>query len=116
MKPNSAGNIATTASLSGWPKKPSTLATGEPHASRSPRNVPAVSIGPGIVFVGGDSLKHEVYDVQLHGDLAGVTALRLEVLPDSRFPSGGLGRVDYEGVFGNFSSRIQPWSAITRLV
>src|SRR5205807_4961424 len=30
------------------------------------------------------------------------TALRLEVLPDSRLPSGGPGRVDYEGVFGNF--------------
>ncbi len=66
-------------------------------------NVPAVSIEPeGIVFVGGDKSKHEVYDVQLRGDLSGVTALRLEVLPDPRLPEGGPGRVDYEGAFGNF--------------
>ncbi len=66
-------------------------------------NVPALSIEPeGVVLVGGDKSKHEESTVVLRGDLAGVTALRLEVLPDPRLPNGGPGRIDYEGPFGDF--------------
>ncbi len=65
--------------------------------------MPALTFEPaGIVFIGGDKSKHEEYDVQFRGDLAGITALRLEVLPDPRLPNGGPGRVDYEGPFGDF--------------
>jgi len=54
------------------------------------------------VFAGGDMTKSDTYDVTLRGDLAGVTALRVEVMPDERLPRGGPGRVHYEGPKGEF--------------
>jgi hypothetical protein len=54
------------------------------------------------VFSSGDITKSDVYDVTLAGDFAGVTALRLEALPDERLPGGGPGRVHYEGQPGDF--------------
>ena len=54
------------------------------------------------VFVSGDQSKSDTYDLTFRTDLHGITALRLEVLPDDRLPSGGPGRVYYEGPFGDF--------------
>ncbi len=54
------------------------------------------------VFASGDQSKSDTYDVAFPTDLHGITALRLEVLPDERLPSGGPGRVYYEGPFGDF--------------
>ncbi len=54
------------------------------------------------VLSSGDITKSDVYEVELAGDFAGVTALRLEALPDERLPSGGPGRVYYEGQAGDF--------------
>jgi hypothetical protein len=58
--------------------------------------------GQGVVFVSGDKSKRDVYDLTFRGDLAGITALKLEVLPDERLPQKGPGRIDYEGPFGDF--------------
>jgi hypothetical protein len=55
----------------------------------------------GSVLAGGDQTKRDVYLLELP-DLAGATALRLEVLPDERLPRRGPGRVYYEGPFGDF--------------
>ncbi|HTU27640.1 MAG TPA: PSD1 and planctomycete cytochrome C domain-containing protein [Pirellulales bacterium] len=54
------------------------------------------------VIASGDQSKRQVYDLSFQGDLAGVTAVRLEVLPDDRLPRRGPGRVSYEGPFGDF--------------
>jgi hypothetical protein len=54
------------------------------------------------VLVSGDQSKSDTYDLTFRTDLHGITALRLEVLPDEQLPGGGPGRVYYEGPFGDF--------------
>ncbi|HEY7326345.1 MAG TPA: PSD1 and planctomycete cytochrome C domain-containing protein [Gemmataceae bacterium] len=54
------------------------------------------------VFASGDQSKSDTYDLSFHTDLRGITAFRLEVMPDERLPDGGPGRVYYEGPFGDF--------------
>jgi hypothetical protein len=54
------------------------------------------------VFVSGDLTKRDEYQLTFHGDLAGVTAIRVEAIPDERLPRGGPGLVYYEGPFGDF--------------
>src|SRR5262249_41571988 len=66
-------------------------------------NVPLLTVlDDSSVLAGGDMSKRDVYDLAFHGDFKGVTALRLEVLPDERLPKHGPGRVYYEGAFGDF--------------
>lgn len=72
-------------------------------ATQAKSNLPLLTLEPeGIVFVSGDKSKRDVYDLEYRGDFAGVTAIRLEVLPDDRLPNHGPGRIDYEGPFGDF--------------
>jgi hypothetical protein len=54
------------------------------------------------VLAGGDMTKLDVYDLAFRGDFRGVTAIRLEALPDERLPRRGPGRVYYEGPSGDF--------------
>jgi len=54
------------------------------------------------VIVSGDKTKLDVYTLEFDGNLEGVTAIRLEVLPDERLPANGPGRADYEGPDGDF--------------
>lgn len=56
----------------------------------------------GTVWVSGDMTKRDVYTLELAGLPKGVTALRLEALPDDRLPKHGPGRVAYEGPQGDF--------------
>ncbi len=73
----------------------------EPVAAKA--NLPTLEILPDhSVLASGDQTKSDTYEVKLKGDLAGVTALRLEVLPHESLPKGGPGRVHYEGPFGEF--------------
>jgi hypothetical protein len=44
------------------------------------------------VLVSGDKPNNDTYEVELSTDLRGITALRLEVLPDPSLPDGGPGR------------------------
>ncbi len=72
-----------------------------PAAAKS--NLPLLTVlDDGSVLASGDQSKRDVYDVTFRGDLKGVTALRLEVLPDDSLPKHGPGRVSYEGPFGDF--------------
>src|SRR5262249_17331107 len=56
----------------------------------------------GSVFASGDMSKRDVYTMRLGAGHKGITAVRLEAIPDDRLPSRGPGRVYYEGPFGDF--------------
>ena len=56
----------------------------------------------GSLFVQGDTSKHDTYELEFKSLPAGITALRLEALPDERLPKGGPGRAYYEGPKGDF--------------
>jgi hypothetical protein len=56
----------------------------------------------GSVLASGDQSKSDTYELNYPTDLKGITAVRLEVLPDDRLPGHGPGRVWYEGPFGDF--------------
>ncbi len=66
-------------------------------------NVPyLVHEGDGIIFQGGDTSKHDVYNLELAPAKSEIRALRLEALPDARLPDGGPGSTFYEGRKGDF--------------
>jgi hypothetical protein len=66
-------------------------------------NVPHLRIlDDASVLASGDQSKSDTYELKFHSDLTGITALRLEVLPDDSLPKRGPGRVWYEGAFGDF--------------
>src|SRR5262249_39532558 len=44
----------------------------------------------------------DVYDLKFRTELRGITAIRVEALPDDRLPGRGPGRVYYEGPVGDF--------------
>ena len=54
------------------------------------------------VRASGDMSKRDTYDLGFEADLRGVSAIRLEVLPDDGLPKRGPGRVYYEGPAGDF--------------
>lgn len=59
------------------------------------------------ILASSDQTKRDVYDLKFridgkHDNLRGITAIRLEALPDDRLPNRGPGRVFYEGPFGDF--------------
>lgn len=54
------------------------------------------------ILATSDQTKRDVYDLKFRNDLKGITAIRLEALPDDRLPNRGPGRVYYEGPFGDF--------------
>src|SRR5262249_8225248 len=66
-------------------------------------NVPLLTtLADGSVLASGDQSKRDVYDLTVRTDLRGITAIRLEALPDDRLPKHGPGRVYYEGAPGDF--------------
>jgi hypothetical protein len=54
------------------------------------------------VFVSSDQTKSDTYELKFKTEARGITAFRLEALPDDRLPRRGPGRVSYEGPFGDF--------------
>jgi hypothetical protein len=54
------------------------------------------------VFASGDISKMDTYELTFRNVPAGVTALRLEALPDDRLPAHGPGMTYYEGRKGDF--------------
>jgi hypothetical protein len=71
--------------------------------TKASSNLPRLSIeSDGSVIASGDQSKRDVYSVQLKSGISGITAIRLEALPDERLPHDGPGRVFYEGPFGDF--------------
>lgn len=56
----------------------------------------------GSIFVSGDITKSDTYELTFTGLPKGITAIRLEALPDSRLPAHGPGMTYYEGPKGDF--------------
>ncbi|MGE4182331.1 MAG: DUF1553 domain-containing protein, partial [Limisphaerales bacterium] len=54
------------------------------------------------VFVSSDQTKSDTYLLSYSTQRRGITAIRLEALPDERLPRGGPGRVYFEGPIGDF--------------
>ncbi len=54
------------------------------------------------VLASGDQSKRDLYTLKFRTELHGITALRLEVLPDGSLPRKGPGRTYYEGSAGDF--------------
>jgi len=66
-------------------------------------NLPHLCVlSDGSVLASGDQTKRDVYDLALRTGVKGITAARLEVLPDDSLPGHGPGRVYYEGGPGDF--------------
>jgi hypothetical protein len=55
-----------------------------------------------VIFASGDFTKNDTYTLAFKNLPAGVKAIRIEALPDSRLPGSGPGRVFYEGSPGDF--------------
>jgi hypothetical protein len=71
--------------------------------TRATSNLPLLTVlDDGSVLASGDMSKRDVYDLTFRTGLMGITAVRLEALPDASLPKGGPGRVFYEGAFGDF--------------
>ena len=66
-------------------------------------NMPLLTVQPDdSVFASGDITKNDTYELQCPTDLRGITAVRLEALPDDRLPRHGPGMAYYEGPKGDF--------------
>ena len=66
-------------------------------------NMPLLTVQPDdSVFASGDITKADTYDLKFRSDLRGITAIRLEVMPDERLPHHGPGMAYYEGPKGDF--------------
>ncbi len=66
-------------------------------------NLPLLTVQPDAsVFVTGDITKDDTYTLRFRDLPPGVTAVRLEVLPDERLPARGPGMTYYEGPKGDF--------------
>lgn len=74
-------------------------------------NLPLLEIQPDdSIFVLGDQSKSDEYRLKFVDGPPGITALRLEALPDERLPAHGPGRVYYEGAPGDFQlSEFKIW-------
>ena len=72
-----------------------------PHAVES--NLPLLEVqADDSVVASGDITKSDRYELRCAVPMAGITALRLEALPDARLPGGGPGLCYYEGPAGDF--------------
>ncbi len=54
------------------------------------------------IFASGDTSKYDIYELSFGATQGGITALRLEALPDERLPAHGPGMTYYEGTKGDF--------------
>ncbi|MBI3720959.1 MAG: DUF1549 domain-containing protein [Fimbriimonas ginsengisoli] len=72
-----------------------------PHEATS--NMPLLTVQPDdSVFASGDITKSDTYELKFRTTLRGITAVRVEALPDDRLPRHGPGMTYYEGPKGDF--------------
>ncbi len=71
--------------------------------SRMSSNAPTLTqLEDGSILVSGDITKSDHLDLNFNNEINGITAVRLEALPDSSLPGNGPGKVYYEGPAGDF--------------
>jgi len=80
-----------------WEKDPSrTLGTewivATPTSAKSSGGTTLTIEPDGSILAGGKEPAKDTYTVEIATELADITGLRIEVLPDARFPAGGPGR------------------------
>ena len=67
-------------------------------------NLPILTIqNDGSVLASSDQSKADLYTLKFRSELKGLTAIRIEAMPDDRLPRRGPGRVYYEGPPGDFT-------------
>jgi len=72
-------------------------------ASKAVANVPFLTKEEdGVIFVGGDISKKDIFTLNFLASNKPIHALRLDALPDDRLPAGGPGMTYYEGRKGDF--------------
>ncbi len=60
--------------------------------TKATSNLPRLTVqDDASVFVSGDQSKRDLYTLRFSTNLKGITAIRLEALPDDRLPHGGPG-------------------------
>ena len=73
------------------------------HPTKAVSNLPLLTVLPDeSILASGDITKSDTYELTLDSKLSGVTAIRLEALPDDRLPNHGPGLSYYEGPKGDF--------------
>ncbi len=96
---------ALTKAVDDWiAKQRSLTAVWQPAApDKATSNLPLLTVQPdATVFVSGDITKADTYQLLFDKPPAGITAIRLEALPDPRLPARGPGMAYYEGPKGDF--------------
>lgn len=80
-----------------------------PRSASSAGGAALTILADGSILAGGANPSPDVYAIVAETDLAGITAFRLEVLPDPSLPSGGPGRA-YNGNFAlaEFAAEVAP--------
>lgn len=82
---------------------PKTVAWQRLHPVEASGDHPTLNVeADDVIFASGDFTKNDTYVLKFASVPKGVTAIRIEVLPDTRLPGNGPGRVFYEGAPGDF--------------
>jgi hypothetical protein len=100
-----AGRKAMEAAFEQWlaKERPGAVAWQPITPVNATSNLPLLTIEEGgVVFSSGDTSKSDTYDLVYTAMPGGVTAIRLEALPDPRLPAHGPGMSYYEGPKGDF--------------
>jgi hypothetical protein len=89
---------ASAADVAAWEKglgaKEAAWTVLQPFAATSSGGATPATQSDGSVLFGGARPEKDVYTIQASTDLKGITAVRLEVLPDDSLPSHGPGRAE----------------------
>ena len=88
-----------------WLEKRRALASRWTHAvpTKTTTNLPKIVVeDDAVLFVRGDTTKHDWYRLRFDPAPHEVAAIRLEALPDDRLPARGPGMTFYEGRKGDF--------------
>ncbi len=96
---------ATAENFKKWheAERPKAVAWKIAEPAEMSANIPTLTReADGVIFVGGDLSKRDIYTLKFKAVPKGTTALRIEIFPDPRLPGTGPGRVSYEGPFGDF--------------
>jgi hypothetical protein len=99
------GDAALKKSFAAWNQRESDQAVPwtilQPTSMKS--NMAYLQVLPdSSILAGGDQTKSDTYDLTFSAPIKGVTAIRLEALPDDSLPGHGPGRTYYEGKKGDF--------------
>jgi hypothetical protein len=82
---------------------PKAVAWQRLHPAEATGDHPTLNVeADDVIFASGDFTKNDTYTLKFANVPKGTRALQLEVLPDSRLPGNGPGRVFYEGSPGDF--------------